>query len=300
MQKHQKGTSGALKTVMTIIITALVSSGITAAVFLIMLNNLQQSANNEPTVPATTASASTADTAATAPSANKKASVTASQKPSDPAETQENVASTQLLTVTVPEELAAMSAAAGTDAATFEFSQLVTVKSDGDTALISCYEKNADGSWAQAAIEPEQGFVGRMGVSTEANENASYTPFGVYPLGTAFGIKENPGTKLDWFDVTESSYWVDDPESAYYNQHVEGAENADWNSAEHLIDVSPNYNYAALIGYNTDPVEKGAGSAFFLHVGSSPTAGCVAVSENKMVEILKWLDKSKLPHIMII
>ena len=178
-------------------------------------------------------------------------------------------------------------------------SQLVIVKSDDTSASVSCFEQ-IGGAWQEVeGLTEIEGYVGSMGVSYDASEYATYTPAGLFRLGTAFGINDDPGTAMEYFKVTEDSYWVDDPDSEFYNRHVEGTEDADWNSAEHLIDHSVSYRYAVFITYNSDPAVPGLGSAFFLHVGYEPTAGCVAIPEEKMVAVLKWLNPESNPKIMI-
>jgi L,D-peptidoglycan transpeptidase YkuD (ErfK/YbiS/YcfS/YnhG family) len=54
-----------------------------------------------------------------------------------------------------------------------------------------------------------------------------------------------------------------------------------------------------VIEYNTRPAVPGRGSAIFLHCGNQPTAGCVAVPESAMLDILSWLDPAKTPVIWI-
>ena len=189
----------------------------------------------------------------------------------------------------------------GIDDSEFDFEQLVVVQSSEATAQIYSFEK-MDGVWEYSnALDTVNGYVGLQGVSSQASEYVQYTPFGLYSLETAFGICDNPGTKMDYFNVTENSYWVDDPNSIYYNQHVEvqESEDVDWQSAEHLIDYNPAYNYAVVIEYNTNPIIPGNGSAFFIHVGYEPTAGCVSMPEESMIQLLCWLNPEKKPHVFI-
>lgn len=187
----------------------------------------------------------------------------------------------------------------GVKASEFDFEQLIVVRSNNTTAQISFFEK-VDGVWEYSnELSSVDGYVGSQGVSIQASEYTQHTPSGLYSLGTAFGICDNPGTKMDYFNVTDNSYWIDDPNSNYYNQHVEGSEDADWQSAEHLIDYNPAYNYAVFIEYNTNPIIPGNGSAFFIHVGYEPTAGCVSMAENSMIQLLCWLNPEKKPHIFI-
>ena len=122
----------------------------------------------------------------------------------------------------------------------------------------------------------------------------------MYAVGDAFYQESKPATKLNAFKITSKTYWVDDPNSKYYNKRVEGISNKDWSSAEHMSEIS-SYKYGFVIEYNTNPIKKGAGSAIFFHIShNSPTAGCVSVSEDKVLAYLKKLDKSKNPYILII
>lgn len=199
-----------------------------------------------------------------------------------------------------PEEFSKLIAENGYGVSDFDFEQLIVVNSYGTSAEISFFEKTG-GVWDYASeLYQTSGYVGSQGTSEYASEYASYTPIGLFSIGTGFGICQNPGTGLDYFEITEDSYWVDDANSVYYNQHVEGTENQDWQSAEHLIDYQGSYNYCAFIEYNTNPIVAGKGSAIFLHVGNAPTAGCVAISEECMIATLRWLDKNKYPHILIL
>ncbi len=203
------------------------------------------------------------------------------------------------IVVVQPEELKVMLEAAGYTLEDIDdVGQLVLTASYGSSATVHYYEKDEYGQWS-SVFEPSDGFVGINGVG-DAHEGSLFTPYGLYTLDFAFGNAANPGTAMEYREVTESIYWVDDPDSRYYNQWVdaETAEVWDWDSAEHLSAVSV-YDYAVVIGYNKDRI-PGEGSAFFLHSSSgSPTAGCVSVPSAHMVEILRWLDPMQNPHIIM-
>lgn len=177
-------------------------------------------------------------------------------------------------------------------------SQLIVVNSSGISANISMYEMNTDGEWSSAGLDTT-GFVGDRGVSFQSSEGSHETPGGFYPIGSAFYIDSKPLTGLDSFRITNDTYWVDDPASEYYNCHVEGVENKDWNSAEHMIDYS-SYRYGFVIDFNTNPIVKGKGSAIFFHVGGGPTLGCVATSEGMVLSYLEKLNASQSPYILIL
>ncbi|MDO5124396.1 MAG: hypothetical protein Q4D44_07025 [Eubacteriales bacterium] len=202
--------------------------------------------------------------------------------------------------VKVPKVLSQLLERGGYTTGDLDFEQLIVVDSIGTDARIMFFEKK-DNEWKFAhRMSTVTGYVGENGVADQVSEGELKTPAGIFSLGIGFGIMDDPGTKLDYIKVTEQSYWIDDPESAYYNQLVEGTENKDWNSAEQISLYSPEYNYAVFIEYNTDPVVKGAGSAFFLREGRGVTRGSVAIPHDSMIDALCWLDKDLSPHIMIL
>ena len=176
-----------------------------------------------------------------------------------------------------------------------ESSQLIIVDSDGAECDVYCYEKNDD-YWESRS--KSSGILGKNGVTDNKREGDKSTPQGLYSLGFAFGT-ETVDTEIEYRELNENCYWVDDPQSEYYNQWVETS-TPSWNSAEHLIDYEESYKYAVSINYNMDPVVQGAGSAIFLHCATGTyTAGCVAVPEDDMCAILTWLDEEQKPLIII-
>ncbi len=177
--------------------------------------------------------------------------------------------------------------------------QLVTVNSSGSDATVSFYQLNADGIWEQDTSLTTEGYVGSRGVSKDSHEGSYETPFGLHGIGDAFYIDNAPETSLNTFQVTEDTYWVDDPGSKFYNKRVEGIKQKDWNSAEHMIEYYSSYRYGFVIEFNTQNIVPGRGSAFFFHISWEPTAGCVGVSETMMLEYLRKLDSSMSPYILI-
>lgn len=182
----------------------------------------------------------------------------------------------------------------------FNCRQLIIVKSFSNNAQIYMFEKDDIGIWNPVEELSTDGFVGKMGVSNVSYEGSYETPAGLFAVGSMFYIDNKPETKLNkFFQVTENTYWVDDPNSQSYNMLVQSTENMDWNSAEHMIDYYSSYKYGFVIDFNTNPIEKGRGSAIFFHIGYEPTAGCVAVSEDMMLAYLARLDSGKNPYILI-
>ena len=181
------------------------------------------------------------------------------------------------------------------------FSQLILVAASGSDATVYCYDKSDTGIWtANSDIGFISGHVGKNGVSASKCEGDGCTPIGLYPLGFAFGISPEPDTAMEYQRITDTSYWVDDPGSAHYNEWVEGNENADWSSAEKLWEHTSSYAYAIVIEYNMDPIVSGQGSAIFFHCGERATIGCVSVPQQNVLQILKWLNPEKEPNIFIV
>lgn len=176
--------------------------------------------------------------------------------------------------------------------------QLLVVKADGTSAQISLYTCDESGLWSDAGITTS-GYVGANGVSRDSREGSRMTPAGVFPIGEAFYIDEKPDTKLSSFQITENTYWVDDPESELYNQKVELNGEKTWASAEHMIDYPSSYKYGFVVNFNMNPIEAGRGSAIFFHIGSNETLGCIATSEEMVLAYLAALDAEKQPYILI-
>jgi L,D-peptidoglycan transpeptidase YkuD (ErfK/YbiS/YcfS/YnhG family) len=178
--------------------------------------------------------------------------------------------------------------------------QILLVRVQGAKAEVRCYDRPGTTAWRfNASLGIIPGCAGRNGISASKKEGDGCTPSGLFSLGHVFGINEKPETKMPYRRVTAESFWVDDPASPHYNTWVEGGMNGGWQSAERLSDYPREYAYAVVIEYNTADRIPGKGSAVFLHCGSKPTSGCIAVPEAELLKILRWLDPKKAPAILI-
>ncbi|UGY93263.1 L,D-transpeptidase family protein [Streptomyces gobiensis] len=106
--------------------------------------------------------------------------------------------------------------------------------------------------------------------------------------------------------INDSHWWVQDPESKFYNQmHTE--EGADFplteegeRGSEHLINYPTQYAKALVINFNRWPAVPGRGAGIFLHVnGRGATAGCVSVPRATMDRIMSWIKPGSKPRIAI-
>jgi L,D-peptidoglycan transpeptidase YkuD (ErfK/YbiS/YcfS/YnhG family) len=61
------------------------------------------------------------------------------------------------------------------------------------------------------------------------------------------------------------------------------------------------YRYLVLVGHNLPDPVPGAGSCIFLHIwrgSNEPTAGCTAMAESTILQLLSWLDRDKSPRLV--
>ena len=164
----------------------------------------------------------------------------------------------------------------------------VVAVTGGSVAKVSMHQKDAEGNWKQILETP--GYIGRNGLG-KAKEGDGKTPTGTYKFTKAFGIAEDPGSAMEYYQVTKDDYWSGDQRDGYhYNEMVSIKDYPDLNktASEHLVDYDPHYKYCLNINWNKE-CTPGKGSAIFLHCfGYNPyTAGCVAIPEKQMVKVLK-------------
>lgn len=127
-------------------------------------------------------------------------------------------------------------------------------------------------------------------------EGDGKSPAGIFPLESLYGY-EDFIAKMPYLKVDTNTFCVDDPASQYYNKIVRGDEvEKDWSSAETMRMESDVYKYGIIVGYNTEKPVPGAGSCIFIHLTTdTPTAGCTAMTEAELLEIISFLDIKKNP-----
>ena len=160
-------------------------------------------------------------------------------------------------------------------------------------AKLTIYEAQ-DGKYV--SIFSCDAMIGQNGPGKHA-EGDTKTPLGTWVIGEAYGIKENPGALLPYTQVTDDMYWcATGNHGTKYNQLIYKSDepDADYSEDEHLMDYPIRYAYFIDLGYNLGCAPY-AGNAIFLHCwkeeNGAPiaTGGCVAVSEESMIQILKLL-----------
>jgi len=130
-------------------------------------------------------------------------------------------------------------------------------------------------------------------------EGDGCAPAGVFRITQAFGAEPPPSwIKLPYLHCTAHHWGIDDVRSRHYNQIVDDRTVAcDWTGPETMVPSIGCYKLGAVIAHN--PLNKpGLGSCIFMHLWQGtevPTAGCTAMSETNLREVLTWLDPAVNP-----
>jgi D-alanyl-D-alanine dipeptidase len=155
-------------------------------------------------------------------------------------------------------------------------------------------------AWGQG-LHPAQE-TGALTAGPQKKEGDLKATAGVFPVGKSYGVGAAAPTGSQWpyQQVDETWRCVDDPTSPSYNQikPVNDGEKKDFTSAEKMKRADHLYTWVINVEQNSPRVLKGCGSCIFLHVWRTPgsgTEGCTAMPEDKMVELLKWLDPTQAP-----
>ena len=133
--------------------------------------------------------------------------------------------------------------------------------------------------------------VGKNGPGKQS-EGDTKTPLGTWTIGEAYGINDDPGSRVPYTKVDDDMYWcATGSNSKKYNTLIKRSDDpdADYSEDEHIIEYTGVYNYLLDLGYNRAGAPY-AGNAIFLHCWrgeDKPTGGCVAISENDMIKILQ-------------
>jgi L,D-peptidoglycan transpeptidase YkuD (ErfK/YbiS/YcfS/YnhG family) len=180
--------------------------------------------------------------------------------------------------------------------------QVIAVVAGGygqTTATFTAYERS-DTGWQQV-FGPWDARVGFNGFAPPGakREGDGRTPSGAYGFDFFFGVQPDPGVQFPYRVVTSTAIvWDDDSSSAHYNEWVDTTTDAAGADPEPMYNT-PAYSYGAVIAYNDGKV-PGLGSAIFLHVATGgATAGCVSIPSGSLLAVLRWLDPSRRPRIVM-
>ena len=156
---------------------------------------------------------------------------------------------------------------------------------EGSNATVQFYTKLTNQNNAWTLLFETDAYIGKNGAG-KTQEGDAKTPYGDFGVISAFGILYDPGTKLDYINVTETTYACDE-ECEYYNRIIDAGETGHNCSGEEMFIYTPEYNYGIALDYNP-ACEWPLGSSIFLHCKGAKvfTGGCVAIDEELMKLVL--------------
>jgi L,D-peptidoglycan transpeptidase YkuD (ErfK/YbiS/YcfS/YnhG family) len=132
--------------------------------------------------------------------------------------------------------------------------------------------------------------LGRGGVRADKQEGDGATPTGLLPLRRVLYRADRvaiPRVAVPREPIAAEDGWCDDPGHADYNRQVRLPHPG---HCEELWRTDGVYDVVGVLGWNDAPVERGRGSAIFLHVGRAglpPTEGCVALPLAELRAVLE-------------
>ncbi len=142
--------------------------------------------------------------------------------------------------------------------------------------------------------------LGKAGVTEEKREGDNKTPLGSFPLRELWVRPDRVTlgkTIMQPRILREHDGWCDDAEHPRYNRHVTLPFEA---SHERLWRDDNRYNIIIPLGYNDAVPVAGKGSAIFFHIASEHydgTEGCIAISQEDMMQLLPHIGVHTMMHI---
>lgn len=187
-------------------------------------------------------------------------------------------------------------------------------------ATLRAYERDGSGGWREVigATPARLGWSG-LYLAAQRRQGTGKTPAGTFAIPSAFGRLADPGTALPYTRFDRNDAWTYNPRNPYTYNVFQTADTS-WRSygdyVEQLWSHGRQYRYVAVLDYNlpggpirtgadgirrsTRPANTRAGGGIFLHVTDGrSTAGCVAIPQEAMRSVLRWLDPSRRPVIVI-
>lgn len=134
--------------------------------------------------------------------------------------------------------------------------------------------------------------IGKGGLTNNKIEGDGATPTGTFPLRMIFYRPDrlnSPTTSLKAIPISPEMGWCDDCNDPYYNQLITLPYPA---RHEQLWRDDHVYDLIIVVGYNDAPINRGKGSAIFIHVAREnylPTEGCLAFCLEDLKQIVTHL-----------
>ncbi|AIF46785.1 L,D-transpeptidase family protein [Dyella japonica] len=197
---------------------------------------------------------------------------------------------------------------------------VITPDWNTDHGVLRAFERTGD-SWtpvvdAQAVTVGRAGSAWGMGLNApqadgpQKHEGDGRAAAGVYRVGEVFGYAASADTHMPYAAMTDTDWCVDVDGSPYYNQIVDakkvGEKAVDGASEPMRRDLHLHGDQRYKIGFVIEHNAKGkpgGGSCIFAHLWASPTdatAGCTAMPEPVMRQLLAWMKPDEQPVFVLL
>jgi L,D-peptidoglycan transpeptidase YkuD (ErfK/YbiS/YcfS/YnhG family) len=155
------------------------------------------------------------------------------------------------------------------------------------TNTVTLWTRTAAG-WRQLDTSMP-GHNGERGWSAHRTSGDLKTPTGVYSLTAAGGRLPNPGTSEPY-----------EHNASYFRTNGRFLGHSTVGVFDYVVAIDFNRVPGSPVSSTAEPKGEGPGSAIWLHVDNgAATLACVTVSKQNMVTILRWLDPSQHPVIVL-
>lgn len=189
----------------------------------------------------------------------------------------------------------------------FGSQQLVVVISydmNATSAMMVRYEKES--STYKAISAPVHVTLGRSGLGWDQGreplkrEGDGKSPAGLFDITATFGEDPKANSALPYWYADDKLICIDDVNDTEYNTiGYLNPENPP-KSFEQMRRNDAVYRNGAVINYNGERL-SGRGSCIFFHLNhpnKRPTAGCTAMDEEPLLELIHWFDPNKKPRVL--
>ena len=135
--------------------------------------------------------------------------------------------------------------------------------------------------------------IGKKGLKTKKVEGDLATPKGTYLLKKLYYRSDKfkkIETSLPKIKIRKKMGWCNDPKNMFYNSLIKIRKKV---KHEKMYRKDRKYDLVIVIDYNLKKPIPFKGSAIFIHLTQNykPTAGCIALSKNDMLVLLKIINK---------
>ena len=135
--------------------------------------------------------------------------------------------------------------------------------------------------------------IGKKGLKIKKVEGDLATPKGTYLLKKLYYRSDKfkkIKTSLPKIKIRKNMGWCNDPKNMFYNSLIKIRKKV---KHEKMYRKDKKYDLVIVIDYNLKKPVPFKGSAIFIHLTQNykPTAGCIALSKNDMLVLLKIINK---------